>query len=176
MHNFLQHIAPQGVVDPHDRALHARRCNPAYIEHTYLARQMGIEIPEWCDLVVHDRHVFMRTTKGLEPVHVNFRRIDDDFLDPTVLPRDSAPGLPGLVQAYRAGNVSLARDLAFAAPSFSRERLRRPIDLRPFILYGEKPVIIPGGLTRVALRPGSLVVKSSQGGGIKDTWGPHSDE
>ena len=69
---------------------------------------MGIEIVEGRDLVVRDQHVYMRTTKGLRPVHVIYRRIDDDFLDPTVFRRDSALGVPGLVNAYRAGHVSLA--------------------------------------------------------------------
>jgi uncharacterized circularly permuted ATP-grasp superfamily protein len=242
--------------------------NSAYFEHTYLARQMGVDIVEGRDLVVKDQHVFMRTTKGLRPVHVIYRRIDDDFLDPTVFRRDSALGVPGLVSAFRAGNVSLAncigtgvaddkvmyyfvpriikyylgeapilpnvptylanekkdRDYILAnldklvvkaaneaggygmlmgpqASSAERDEFSRRIqndprnyiaqpvvslsrhpthfeggfagrhiDLRPFILYGEKPVIIPGGLTRVALRKGSLVVNSSQGGGSKDTW------
>lgn len=231
---------------------------------------MGIEIVEGRDLVVRDQHVYMRTTKGLRPVHVIYRRIDDDFLDPTVFRRDSALGVPGLVNAYRAGHVSLANAIGTGvaddkamyyfvpkmikyylgedpilpnvptylaneendrkyilehldqlvvkatneaggygmlmgpqASAAEREEFRRKIeadprnyiaqpvvalsrhptyqdhdgsfdgrhiDLRPFILYGEKPVIIPGGLTRVALRKGSLVVNSSQGGGSKDTW------
>jgi uncharacterized circularly permuted ATP-grasp superfamily protein len=243
--------------------------NSAYFEHTYLARQMGIEIVEGRDLLVRDQHVFMRTTKGLQPVHVIYRRIDDDFLDPTVFRRDSALGVPGLVNAYRAGNVSLANSIGTGvaddkvmyyfvpriikyyldqdpilpnvetylaseeadkkymvenldklvvkaaneaggygmlmgphATQAERDDFRqriladprnyvgqpmislsrhptycdgegfagRHIDLRPFILYGEKTVIIPGGLTRVALRKGSLVVNSSQGGGSKETW------
>ena len=69
---------------------------------------MGIEIVEGRDLLVRDQHVFMRTTKGLRPVHVIYRRIDDDFLDPTVFRKDSALGVPGLLNAYRAGNVSLS--------------------------------------------------------------------
>jgi uncharacterized circularly permuted ATP-grasp superfamily protein len=242
--------------------------NSAYFEHTYLARQMGIEIVEGRDLLVRDEHVFMRTTKGFQPVHVIYRRIDDDFLDPTVFRRDSMLGVPGLVSAYRAGNVSLANsigtgiaddkvmyyfvprmieyyldqkpiipnvptylageeaDMKFIlanleklvvkaanesggygmlmGPKAARAEIEefraliqadprnyiaqpmislschptfvgsgfegRHIDLRPFILYGEKAMIVPGGLTRVALRKGSLVVNSSQGGGSKDTW------
>ena len=85
--------------------------NSAYFEHTYLARQMGIEIVEGRDLFVRDSRVFMRTTKGLQPVHVIYRRIDDDFLDPTVFRKDSMLGVPGLVHAYRAGNVSLANSI-----------------------------------------------------------------
>ncbi|MBP7483345.1 MAG: circularly permuted type 2 ATP-grasp protein [Lacunisphaera sp.] len=272
--NVMQHIAPAGVVDPTVVLLTPGIYNSAYFEHTYLARQMGIEIVEGRDLFVRDQHVFMRTTKGLQPVHVIYRRIDDDFLDPTVFRRDSSLGVPGLVQACRAGNVSLAnsigtgvaddkviyrfvpqmikyyldqepilpnvdtylaneeKDRAYilehieqlvvkaaneaggygmiigphatkaecaefrqrvaadprnyiAQPVISLSRhptyaggdfAGRHIDLRPFVLYGEKPVIIPGGLTRVALRPGSLVVNSSQGGGSKDTWVLYGDE
>jgi uncharacterized circularly permuted ATP-grasp superfamily protein len=265
----LQHTAPAGVAEPTVVLLTPGAYNSAYFEHTYLARQMGIEIVEGRDLLVRDSHVFMRTTKGLQPVHVVYRRIDDDFLDPTVFRRDSALGVPGLVNAYRSGNVSLANSIGTGvaddkvmyyfvpriikyyldqdpilpnvptylasedadrkymlenldklvvkaaneaggygmlmgphATKAEREEFRkkieadprnyigqpmislsrhptfcegdgfggRHIDLRPFILYGEKTVIIPGGLTRVALRKGSLVVNSSQGGGSKETW------
>ena len=260
----LQHIAPGGVVDPTVVLLTPGVYNSAYFEHTYLARQMGIQIVEGRDLLVRDARVFMRTTKGLQPVHVIYRRIDDDFLDPTVFRRDSVLGVPGLISAYRAGNVSLANSVGtgvaddkvmyyfvpkmikyyldqdpiipnvptylaseesdrkyilenlsklvvkaanesggygmLMGPKSSKEEIEifrgkieedprnyiaqpmislsthpthvgdakfegRHVDLRPFILYGEKPVIVPGGLTRVALRKGSLVVNSSQGGG-----------
>ena len=107
----LRHIAPAGVADPTVVLLTPGACNSAYFEHTYLARQMGIEIVEGRDLFVRDSRVFMRTTKGLQPVHVIYRRIDDDFLDPTVFRRDSMLGVPGLVHAYRAGNVSLANSI-----------------------------------------------------------------
>jgi uncharacterized circularly permuted ATP-grasp superfamily protein len=237
---------------------------------------MGIEIVEGRDLMVRDQHVFMRTTKGLQPVHVIYRRIDDDFLDPTVFRPDSALGVPGLIHAYRAGNVSLANSIGTGVaddkvmyrfvprivkyyldqepliqnvPTYlasedadraymlenldklvvkaaneaggygmlmgphatkeEREKFRhaieadprnyigqpmislsrhptfigesgtlegRHIDLRPYILYGKKTTVIPGGLTRVALRRGSLVVNSSQGGGSKDTWVLYADE
>ncbi len=270
----LQHIAPSGVAYPRVVLLTPGAYNSAYFEHTYLARQMGIEIVEGRDLVVRDEHVFMRTTKGLQPVHVIYRRLDDDFLDPTVFRRDSMLGVPGLIRAYRAGNVSLANSLGtgiaddkvmyyfvprmieyyldqkpiipnvptflaseaedlkyilanleklvvkaanesggygmLMGPKASRDEIEefrkrieadprnyiaqpmislsshptyvengfegRHIDLRPFILYGEKVEIVPGGLTRVALRKGSLVVNSSQGGGSKDTWVLHGDE
>ncbi len=273
--NMLQHISPGGVVDPTVVLLTPGAYNSAYFEHTYLARQMGIQIVEGRDLLVRDARVFMRTTKGLQPVHVIYRRIDDDFLDPTVFRRDSALGVPGLISAYRAGNVSLANSIGTGvaddkavycfvprmikyyldqdpiipnvptylaseesdrkymlenldklvvkaanesggygmlmgprASQAEREEFRkrieadprnyigqpmislsthpthvgdnrfegRHIDLRPFILYGEKPVIVPGGLTRVALNKGSLVVNSSQGGGSKDTWVLFGDE
>jgi uncharacterized circularly permuted ATP-grasp superfamily protein len=272
---MLQYIAPPGVVEPTVVLLTPGAYNSAYFEHTYLARQMGIQIVEGRDLVVRDEHVFMRTTKGLQTVHVIYRRIDDDFLDPTVFRRDSMLGVPGLVNAYRAGNVSLANsigtgiaddkvmyyfvpkmikyyldqspiipnvptylasepeDLKFilanleklvvkaanesggygmlmgpkatqaeiaafrakiedeprnyiAQPMISLSRHPthienstfegRHIDLRPYIISGEKTIVIPGGLTRVALRKDSLVVNSSQGGGSKDTWVLYGDE
>ena len=272
---MLYYIAPAGVADPTVVLLTPGAYNSAYFEHTYLARQMGIEIVEGRDLLVRDAHVFMRTTKGLKPVHVIYRRIDDDFLDPTVFRRDSMLGVPGLARAYRSGNVSLANSLGtgiaddkvmyyfvprmikyyldqepilpnvptylayeekeknyilenldklvvkaanesggygmlmgpqaakaeidefrkkveadprnyIAQPmiSLSRHPTRvdedcfegRHIDLRPYIIYGEKISIVPGGLTRVALRKGSLVVNSSQGGGSKDTWVLYGDE
>ncbi len=272
---MLQHIAPGGVSDPTVVLLTPGAYNSAYFEHTYLARQMGIEIVEGRDLVVRDAHVFMRTTKGLQAVHVIYRRLDDDFLDPTVFRRDSMLGVPGLVNAYRAGNVSLANSIGtgiaddkvvyyfvprmikyyldqepiipnvptylaseeadkkyilenlnqlvvkaanesggygmLMGPKATRTELKefrqrieadprnyiaqpmislsrhptrldnggfdgRHIDLRPFVLYGDKIVIVPGGLTRVALRKGSLVVNSSQGGGSKDTWVLYGDE
>jgi uncharacterized circularly permuted ATP-grasp superfamily protein len=103
---MLNHIAPAGVADPTVVLLTPGAYNSAYFEHTYLARQMGIEIVEGRDLVVRDARVFMRTTKGLQPVHVIYRRIDDDFIDPTVFRRDSMLGVPGLVRAYRAGKPS----------------------------------------------------------------------
>jgi uncharacterized circularly permuted ATP-grasp superfamily protein len=272
---MLNHIAPAGVADPTIVLLTPGAYNSAYFEHTYLARQMGIEIVEGRDLVVRDARVFMRTTKGLRPVHVIYRRIDDDFIDPTVFRRDSMLGVPGLVRAYRAGNVSLANSIGtgiaddkvmyyfvprmikyyldqepiipnvptylaseeadkkyilenlsqlvvkaanesggygmLMGPKASKEEIEsfrkaieadprnyigqpmislsrhptqvdggafegRHIDLRPYIIYGEKIVIVPGGLTRVALRKGSLVVNSSQGGGSKDTWVLYGDE
>ncbi|OAM90646.1 circularly permuted type 2 ATP-grasp protein [Termitidicoccus mucosus] len=275
--NVLRHIAPAGVSDPTVVILTPGPYNSAYFEHASLARQMGIEIVEGRDLVVRDQAVCMRTTKGLRPVHVIYRRIDDDFLDPSVFRSDSALGVAGLVHSYRAGRVSLAnsigtgvaddkvmyyfvpriikyyldqdpiipnvptylasedKDRAYILdhlgelvvksaneaggygmlmgpqstaaerasfreriladprsyiaqpvvslsrhPTFVEDNPRalegRHIDLRPFILYGEKVTVIPGGLTRVALRRGSLVVNSSQGGGSKDTWVLHNGD
>jgi len=272
---MLQYIAPAGVSNPTIVLLTPGAYNSAYFEHTYLARQMGIEIVEGRDLVVTDARVYMRTTKGLQPVHVIYRRIEDDFLDPTVFRRDSMLGVPGLVNAYRAGHVSLANSIGTGiaddkvmyyfvprmikyylgqdpilpnVPTYLaseesdkkyimenlpnlvvkaanesggygmlmgpqaaskeieifRERIladprnyiaqpmiglsRHPthvegasfegrhIDLRPYVICGEKTTVAPGGLTRVALRPGSLVVNSSQGGGSKDTWVLYGDE
>jgi uncharacterized circularly permuted ATP-grasp superfamily protein len=270
----LKYIAPSGVADPTVVLLTPGAYNSAYFEHTYLARQMGIEIVEGRDLFIRDSRVFMRTTKGLQPVHVIYRRIDDDFIDPTVFRRDSMLGVAGLINAYRAGNVSLANSIGtgiaddkvmyyfvprmikyyldqepilpnvptylasekedmkyimehlpelvvkaanesggygmLMGPKSSKAQIEkfrklviaeprnyiaqpmiylsqhptycdgkfegRHIDLRPFILSGERVSIIPGGLTRVALRKGSLVVNSSQGGGSKDTWVLYGDE
>jgi uncharacterized circularly permuted ATP-grasp superfamily protein len=266
--NVLRYIAPGGKAEPTVVLLTPGVYNSAYFEHSFLARSMGIEIVEGRDLVAQDGKVFMRTTMGLKPVDVIYRRINDDFLDPQVFRKDSGLGVPGLVEAYRDGNVSLANsigtgiaddkavyhfvpkmiryylsedpilpnvptylatvkeDLAYIlehipelvikavnesggygmligsqatkaecerfrekvkenprnyiaqpivslsrAPAFCDDSMQgRHLDLRPFILYGEKVTIIPGGLTRVALRAGSLVVNSSQGGGSKDTW------
>jgi len=264
----LRHVAPHGKPDPTVVVLTPGIFNSAYFEHSFLARAMGIEIVVGPDLVVENSRVFMKTTKGLRQVDVIYRRIDDDFLDPTVFRKDSVLGVPGLVEAYRAGNVNLANALGtgvaddkvtyyyvpamikfylgeepvlpnvetflsavesdrryilenlenlvvkaanesggygmMIGPHASREEIEkfraaiiadprgyiaqpvinlsrspcscegaiegRHIDLRPYILAGEKTTIIPGGLTRVAMRKGSLVVNSSQGGGSKDTW------
>jgi uncharacterized circularly permuted ATP-grasp superfamily protein len=264
----LRHSAPHGNPDPTVVLLTPGVFNSAYFEHSFLARSMGIEIVVGPDLVVENSRVFMKTTKGLRQVDVIYRRIDDDFLDPTVFRKDSVLGVPGIVEAYRAGNVSLANALGtgvaddkvtyyyvpamirfylgedpilpnvetyltavesdrkfvldhlpelvvkaanesggygmMIGPQASREEVAkfraailadprgyvaqpvislsrspcyfdgkvegRHIDLRPYILCGRTTTIIPGGLTRVAMRRGSLVVNSSQGGGSKDTW------
>ncbi len=264
----LQSLAPPHVDNPTIVLLTPGVFNSAYFEHTFLARQMGVSLVEGRDLLVHDNRVYMRTTAGLERVDVIYRRIDDDFLDPLVFRPDSALGVPGLFNTYRAGNVTLANAVgtgiaddkaiyAYApqiiryylgeAPILDnvetylltddrqrqhvlanldhlvvkavgesggydmligphstadeREQFRqrilanprnyiaqptlnlsvapcyiddcveaRHIDLRPFVLSGQEITIVPGGLTRVALRRGSLVVNSSQGGGSKDTW------
>ncbi|MEO7600330.1 MAG: circularly permuted type 2 ATP-grasp protein, partial [Opitutus sp.] len=264
----LLHVATTRREKPNVVLLTPGVHNSAYFEHTFLARQMGIPIVEGRDLVVRDAKVFMRTTAGLVPVDVIYRRIDDDFLDPSVFRSDSMLGVTGLVNAYRQGNVALANaigtgvaddkviyayvpkmikyylgqdallpnvntylaseptDRAYIlenipklvvkaaneaggygmligpaatkaecedfrakvaanprnfiaqdpinlsrSPTWCDHQLEgRHIDLRPYILYGEKITVTPGGLTRVALRKGSLVVNSSQGGGSKDTW------
>jgi uncharacterized circularly permuted ATP-grasp superfamily protein len=264
----LNALAPDGRDEPTIVLLTPGVYNSAYFEHTFLARQMGIELVEGRDLIVHDNIVYMRTTSGLTRVDVIYRRIDDDFIDPLAFRRDSILGVPGLFNAYRAGNVTLANAIGtgiaddkalyayvpriiryylnqdpilpnvdtyiLAEPSarqyalenldkmvvkavgesggygmligphatrdeiedFRRRILADPrnyiaqptlmlsrapcfiegefdsrhVDLRPYILYGDRITIVPGGLTRVALRKGSLVVNSSQGGGSKDTW------
>ncbi len=244
------------------------RYNSAYYEHSFLADEMGIELVEGIDLVVDDNIVYMRTTGGPRRVDVIYRRIDDAYLDPLTFRPDSALGVPGLFNAYRAGNLALANavgagiaddkaiypfvpemirfylgeepvlknvptyrcsepdDLSYVMDNldelvvkvahgsggygmlvgphaskaeraaFAQKLLAHPgdyiaqptlalstcptyvengvaprhVDLRPFVLYGKEIRIVPGGLTRVALREGSLVVNSSQGGGTKDTW------
>src|SRR6188472_1548850 len=107
----LRALAPDGRPDPTVVLLTPGVYNSAYYEHSFLARQMGIELVEGRDLVVHDNVVYMRTTKGLKRVHVIYRRVDDDFLDPLAFRVDSALGAPGLFSAYRAGNVTLANAL-----------------------------------------------------------------
>lgn len=267
--NALRRVSPAGAdPDPTVVVLTPGVFNSAYFEHAFLARQMGVELVEGRDLVVDDHVVSMRTTHGLKRVDVIYRRIDDSFLDPVVFRSDSILGVPGLMSAARAGNVTLANavgngvadDKAVHAyvpdliryylgaepilasvptyllwdkeqrdhvigrldelvvkpvaesggygmmigPSASDSEIEamkrrieadprnyiaqevvqlsrhptlvddhlegRHIDLRPFVLCGDKVEVIPGGLTRVALRKGSLVVNSSQGGGSKDTW------
>lgn len=242
--------------------------NSAYFEHSYLAQQMGVELVDARDLVVHEGYVKMRTTKGFKIIDVIYRRIDDTFLDPKTFNPDSLIGIPGIFDVYKKGKIALANapgtgvaddkviyayvprmikyylgedpiidnvktyicsepdDLKFvlenigdlvvkeaneaggygmligpkstkeeqenfkkcilanprnyiAQPTISLSRVPcliddhaegRHVDLRPYILYGDGVNVMPGGLTRVALRKGSLVVNSSQGGGSKDTW------
>ncbi|MEO7762573.1 MAG: circularly permuted type 2 ATP-grasp protein [Casimicrobiaceae bacterium] len=242
--------------------------NSAYFEHAFLAQQMGVELVEGQDLFVQNDMVYMRTTRGPQRLHVIYRRIDDDYLDPLSFRSDSMLGVPGLFAAYRAGNVTLANAIGTgvaddksmypSVPDMIRfylseepilnnvptyqlrnpdeckyaldhigelvikevhgaggygmlvgpaatakecadfaERVKadpakyiaqptlalstcptfvdagiapRHIDLRPYVLSGKSVSMVPGGLTRVALREGSLVVNSSQGGGTKDTW------
>lgn len=264
----LRSVAPGTAVDPTVVVLTPGTANSAYFEHAFLARQMGVELVEGRDLLVDDHIVFMRTTQGLQRVDVIYRRLDDVFLDPVTFRSDSLLGVPGLVAAARAGNVTIANALGNGAaddkavyayvpeliryyldeepvlPNVAtylpwrpadrdliRERLDelvvkpvsaaggygivigahatrdelarvraaleadprgyiaqelvqlslhptvvggelrdRHIDLRPFVLAGERIEVLPGGLTRVALPEGSLIVNSSQGGGSKDTW------
>jgi uncharacterized circularly permuted ATP-grasp superfamily protein len=242
--------------------------NSAYFEHAFLAQQMGVELVEGQDLFVRNNIVYMRTTRGPQRVHVIYRRVDDDYLDPLAFNEESRLGVPGLFAAFRAGQVTLANAIgtgvaddksiypyvpemirfylseepvlanvptyvlhrrdeceyvlshlaelvvkethgaggygmligptasaaeldAFRArirsaphkyiaqptlalstcPTFTDKGLApRHVDLRPYVLSGKTVNLVPGGLTRVALREGSLVVNSSQGGGTKDTW------
>ena len=264
----LRAVAPPSVNEPTVVVLTPGMYNSAYFEHAFLAQQMGIELVEGQDLFVKDNFVYMRTTQGPKRVDVIYRRVDDDFLDPTVFREDSTLGCAGLLGAYRAGNVTLsnaigtgvaddksiypyvpkmiefylgekpilnnvptylcreADDLKYVldhlselvvkevhgaggygmlvgpaatkaeiaefravleanpsgyiaqptlalstCPTFVESGIApRHIDLRPFVLSGKTVQMVPGGLTRVALKEGSLVVNSSQGGGTKDTW------
>jgi uncharacterized circularly permuted ATP-grasp superfamily protein len=266
----LRSVAPDSAsAEPTVALLTPGIYNSAYYEHSFLADKLGIELVEGRDLLVKDEEVFMRTTEGLKRVDVIYRRVDDDFLDPLAFRPDSMLGVPGLMTAYMAGNVTLANavgtgisddkavysympeimkfylteepilnnvptwrcrqkdDLKYVLDNLHelvvkevhgsggygmlvgpaatkamiatfRDKLTkhpdnfiaqptlalstcpiatetglapRHVDLRPFVLTGrEHTAIVPGGLTRVALKEGSLVVNSSQGGGTKDTW------
>ncbi|MGR8931609.1 MAG: circularly permuted type 2 ATP-grasp protein [Gammaproteobacteria bacterium] len=264
----LREAAPLQESDPTIVVMTPGAYNSAYFEHAFLASQMGVELVEGQDLFVRQNKVYMYTTEGPQQVHVIYRRVDDDFLDPLAFRRDSCLGVPGLFEAYRSGNVSLANgvgtgvaddkstylyvpemirfylgeapilsnvptwrlsedeDLKYVlahlselvvkevqgsggygmlvGPTSSKEEIEtyrqriiaepsqfiaqptlalstcptmvdagvapRHVDLRPFVLSGKEIRLVPGGLTRVALREGSLVVNSSQGGGTKDTW------
>jgi uncharacterized circularly permuted ATP-grasp superfamily protein len=264
----LRACAPAGVDDPTVAVLTPGSLNSAYFEHVFLASRMGVKLVEGGDLVVEGEKVYMRETGGLRQVHVIYRRIDDDYLDPEVFRDDSVLGCKGLIRAARAGNLTLVNGLGngiaddkstyFHVPEVIRfylgeepiihnvptwrcrdpkqlshvlahlpelvvkevagsggygmlvgptstseqiatfaEKLKanpanyiaqptlalstcptfvssgvapRHVDLRPYVLSGRSTTVVPGGLTRVALREGSLVVNSSQGGGTKDTW------
>ncbi|HEX4980942.1 MAG TPA: circularly permuted type 2 ATP-grasp protein [Ilumatobacteraceae bacterium] len=269
LNKLLSSLAPDGVTEPQIVVLTPGVFNSAYFEHSFLAQRMGAELVEGADLVVGDDEcVYMRTIKGLERVHVIYRRIDDLYLDPEVFRPDSALGVPGLMRAWKAGNVGIANapgagvaddkvvyawvpdliryylgeepvipnvptyrcmypderqfvcqnigdlvvkpanesggygivignratatelaDAIEAIQADPRNWVAQPIlslstvptivdgaieprhvDLRPFILTGAHSYVTAGGLTRVALPKGSLVVNSSQGGGSKDTW------
>jgi len=269
LHDILSSLAPQQISNPTVALLTPGVYNSAYFEHTFLARQMGIALVEGRDLLVDNHKVYMKTTVGLQQVHVIYRRLDDEYLDPLVFKPDSILGVPGLMSAYRKGNIAIVnavgngvaddkavyayvpdmikyylneetilpnvptygmedkekREYAFeniekmvikrtnqsggygmimgnkasekeleevkkaivdtprefiaqpiiklsTVPCFIDGRLQpRHVDLRPYALCGPSGItIVPGGLTRVALREGSLIVNSSQGGGSKDTW------
>ena len=265
--DMLQFLGPRNTT-PTVAFLTPGIYNSAYFEHSFLAQQMGVELVTGSDLRVRDGYLYMRTTRGFKRVDVLYRRIDDDFLDPKVFRKDSALGVPGLMDVYRAGNVAIANapgtgvaddkviyaylpqiikfylgeeiilpnvdtymcwieserkyvlehmaELVIKTANDSggygvligphattkvlnewAERIKsnprnfigqktlslsrspvmigdecegRHVDFRPFVLYGRDIYVMPGGLTRVALKKGSLVVNSSQGGGSKDTW------
>jgi uncharacterized circularly permuted ATP-grasp superfamily protein len=264
----LLNLAPPSLPDPTVVVMTPGQYNSAYFEHSFLAQQMGVELVEGRDLVVADGYLQMKTTKGLKRVDVVYRRLDDEFLDPTTFRADSMLGVAGLMDVYRRGRVALANapgtgvaddkviyayvpqmvkyylgeeqlipnvptylcweptdqayvldnldklvvkaanesggygmlvgphatpeqreDFAARICAAPRNYIAQPtlilsrvptligdrlegchVDLRPYILYGKEIYVNPGGFTRVALRRGSLVVNSSQGGGGKDTW------
>ncbi|MGN6439557.1 MAG: circularly permuted type 2 ATP-grasp protein [Agriterribacter sp.] len=269
LYRILLQLAATQISNPTVVLLTPGMYNSAYYEHTYLAKKMGISLVEGRDLVVDDHKVYMKTTNGLQQVHIIYRRIDDEYLDPLMFNPKSVLGVPGLMSAYRKGNVAIvnalgngvADDKAVYAyvpamikyylneepilqnvPTYElsdpeakehvfknirnmvvkrtnqsggygmvmgntigeeewekakieinkdpRSFIAQPIvklstvpcfidgkfvprhvDFRPYALCGPDGVlIVPGGLTRVALKEGSLVVNSSQGGGSKDTW------
>lgn len=268
LQSALCEAAPKGVSDPQVVLLSPGPFNSAYFEHVFLAREMGIPLVTGQDMVVENDKVYMRTTGGLMPVHVIYRRINDDFLDPEVFREDSMLGVRGLMRAYAKGNVTIAnavgtgvaddkgvyaymprlikyyldqdeilpnvptnlcrekdglqytldnldklvtkpvgeaggygvvigprasaRELEATRKAIEKDPANyisqpmvelsvsptlingkvepRHVDLRPFCVTGKSTWVLPGGLTRVALKKGSLVVNSSQGGGSKDTW------
>ena len=151
--------------------------NSAYYEHSFLADKLGIELVEGRDLFVKDDFVFMRTTQGPKRVDVIYRRIDDDFLDPLAFRPDSALGVPGLMSVYRAGNVTLANAVGTGIADDKAIYSYMPAILKFYL--GEEPILrnVPTWrcrerehLSYVLDRLEELVVKSSQGGGTKDTW------
>jgi uncharacterized circularly permuted ATP-grasp superfamily protein len=268
LHEVLEYLAPDHVQSPTIGVLTPGIYNSAYFEHSFLSQQMGVELVEGQDLIVSDGFVHMLTTKGLKRIDVLYRRIDDDFIDPTVFRPDSMLGVKGLIEVYKAGRIAMAnapgtgiaddkviyayvpeiikyymgedailpnvptyicrndKDREYvlshldelvvkaanesggygmligphasdaeralfaekikaeprnymAQPTIALSRVPtivggkiegRHVDLRPYVLYGKDIYVQPGGLTRVALKKGSLVVNSSQGGGSKDTW------
>jgi uncharacterized circularly permuted ATP-grasp superfamily protein len=264
----LRELSPRGKSDAVVVLLTPGVYNSAYFEHTFLAREMGIELAEGRDLVTQNDIVYLKTTHGLQRVDVLYRRIDDDYLDPLCFRSDSTLGVAGIINAWRAGNVAIVNapgtgiaddkavypyvpdliryylgetpllanvptyrmtipderayvldhldavvvkavsesggygmlmgpsstpairaDFAQRIQDNPRGYIAQPviplsrhlchldgelesrhIDLRPFVIHGQEIHVVPGGLTRVALTKGSLVVNSSQGGGSKDTW------
>ncbi|NCA70322.1 MAG: circularly permuted type 2 ATP-grasp protein [Sphingobacteriia bacterium] len=264
----LRHLSPRGAEEATIVVLTPGIYNSAYFEHTFLAKEMGVELAEGRDLVCKNDKVYLKTTQGLRQVDVIYRRVDDDFLDPLIFRADSELGIAGVISAWRAGNVALAnapgsgiaddkavyayvpdiiryylgeepilpnvptyqmtdhQDRSYVLDNMERmvvkavaesgghgmlmgpssttaqraefarrieenprnyiaqpvvqlsrhicyldgELESRHLDLRPFIVHGRDIEVVPGGLTRVAMTKGSLVVNSSQGGGSKDTW------
>ncbi len=264
----LRALSPRGAANAEIVLLTPGIYNSAYFEHTFLAKEMGVELAEGRDMVTVNDIVYLKTTTGLQRVDVIYRRIDDDFLDPLVFRSDSSLGIAGVINAWRAGNVAIVnapgsgiaddkavypyvpdiiryylgqepilnnvptyqmtnvkdREYVFdnmermvikavsesggygmlmgpsSTPALRKEFVdlvqenprnyiaqpvvylsrhvcymdgeleARHLDLRPYVIYGDDIEVVPGGLTRVALRKGSLVVNSSQGGGSKDTW------
>ncbi len=264
----LSECAPAGVTNPNIAVMTPGAANSAYFEHGYLANRMGVHLVEGRDLFVEKKKVYARSVTGPVQIDVIYRRIDDDFLDPLVFRKESVLGVPGLFEAYKAGNVTLTNaigngvaddkaiylhvpamirfylgeepllsnvptykcsdpsELAYVlehlhelvvkevhgsggygmlvgpaatveeitaykarlladpsdfiaqptlalstCPTFVAQGIApRHVDLRPYVVSGKDVILVPGALTRVALKEGSLVVNSSQGGGTKDTW------
>jgi uncharacterized circularly permuted ATP-grasp superfamily protein len=135
----LRSLAPEGRHDPTIVLLTPGVYNSAYFEHTYLARQMGIELVEGRDLVIHDNIVYMRTTAGLKRVDVIYRRVDDDFIDPMAFRAESILGIAGLFNAYRAGNVTLANAFGTGIADDKAVYAYVPAIIRYYL--GEEPIL-----------------------------------
>lgn len=178
----LQHLAPPGVISPTVAVLTPGIYNSAYFEHSYLAQQMGVELVEGTDLVVADGGLYMRTTKGLKPVDVLYRRMDDSFLDPLAFRPDSVLGVPGLMDVYRAGRLGLAN-----APGTGVADDKVVYAYVPEIIsyyLGETPILnnVPTFLcwddkarSHVLANLDKLVVKpANESGGYGILIGPHS--
>ena len=180
----LRTLAPYGKHDPTIVLLTPGVYNSAYFEHTYLARQMGIELVEGRDLVVHDNNVWMRTTAGLKQVDVIYRRIDDDFIDPLAFRKDTILGVPGLFNAYRAGNVTMCNALGTGVADDKALYAYVPKIIKYYL--GEDPIldnvdtyILTDDASRqhVLANLDKLVVKAvGESGGYGMLIGPHSTE
>src|SRR5256885_2096602 len=178
----LLSLAPAGRPDPVIVLLTPGVYNSAYFEHAFLARQMGIELVEGRDLLVHDNVVYMRTTAGLRRIDVIYRRIDDDFLDPLAFQPDSNLGVPGLLNAYRAGNVALANAIGTGVADDKAVYAYVPTIIRYYL--DEEPILPtirtylpsePDELQFILEHIGELVVKSvNESGGYGMLIGPHS--
>ena len=182
LRDMLEFLAPESAGAPRVVLLTPGMCNSAYFEHSFLAQQMGVELVEGSDLVVHDGYVWMRTTHGFERVDVIYRRIDDDFLDPETFRADSMLGVPGLMKVYRAGNVALAN-----APGSGVADDKVVYAYVPRIIkyYLGEEAIIPNVPTYICSEPADmrfviehmheLVVKAAnESGGYGMLVGPHS--
>ena len=180
----LRSLAPEGRPEPNIVLLSPGVFNSAYFEHTYLARQMGIDLVEGRDLVTHDNIVYMRTTAGLRRVDVIYRRVDDDFLDPLCFRQDSSLGVPGLFNAYRAGNVVLANAIGTGVADDKAVYAYVPAIIRYYL--GEDPILanvetyLPSDRSQknyVLENLEQLVVKAvGESGGYGMLIGPHSTE
>ena len=179
---LLKYIAPPHRPEPTVAILTPGIYNSAYFEHSFLARQMGIEIVEGRDLVLRDDRVYMRTTKGLQAVDVIYRRIDDDFLDPKVFRKDSALGVPGLVSAYRAGHVSLANSIGTGVAD---DKVMYYFVPRMIKYYLDQDPILPNVHTYLASEekdmtyimehlPELVVKAANESGGYGMLIGPHA--
>ncbi len=181
---MLVSVRPAGIEADETRAviLTPGSYNSAYFEHSFLARQMGVELVEGRDLLVHDQHVYLRATTGLEPVHVIYRRVDDDFLDPLVFRADSTLGVAGLFDAYRAGNVTIVNAIGNGIVDDKVTCRFVPDAIRYFL--GQEPILpnvdtyvgaLPSDLDFMIANLGDLVMKpSNASGGYGIVIGPQA--